>query len=33
MYIFEDIIRRRGLREKTKVTFMQGMPSIFAIKK
>eukprot|EP00045_Choanoeca_perplexa_P009322 m.89182 g.89182 ORF g.89182 m.89182 type:complete len:431 (+) comp14853_c0_seq1:60-1352(+) len=33
MYIFEDTIRRRGLRDQTNVTFMQGMPSIFAIKK
>ncbi|EDQ92100.1 uncharacterized protein MONBRDRAFT_35901 [Monosiga brevicollis MX1] len=33
MYIFEDTMRRNGLRDKTTVTFMQGMPSIFAIQK
>jgi sulfide:quinone oxidoreductase len=33
MYIFEDRMRRAGLREKTQITFMQGMPTIFGIKK
>eukprot|EP00043_Microstomoeca_roanoka_P014600 m.144906 g.144906 ORF g.144906 m.144906 type:complete len:430 (-) comp16054_c0_seq1:3037-4326(-) len=33
MYLFEDHISRRGIRNQTNVTFMQGMPSIFGIKK
>eukprot|EP00730_Choanoeca_flexa_P014029 TRINITY_DN5980_c0_g1_i1.p1 TRINITY_DN5980_c0_g1~~TRINITY_DN5980_c0_g1_i1.p1 ORF type:complete len:431 (+),score=117.73 TRINITY_DN5980_c0_g1_i1:116-1408(+) len=33
MYIFEDKMRRKGVRDQTNVTFMQGMPSIFAIQK
>ncbi|EGD77928.1 flavo-binding protein [Salpingoeca rosetta] len=33
MYLFEDYITRQGLRDKTNVTFMQGLPAIFGIKK